>query len=253
LWLENPVHIKRSVGLVRGKSDKVDAWRIATFAYHHQSQARLWKPKRNVIDKLRLLMSQRVRLIKAKSSLELPSSEGKSFYSKEHIRLLKNSCKAAIKGISKDIQLINGQIKELIRSDERLKELFSYVTSVPNIGPVVGAAIIVATNEFESITDPRKFACYCGVAPFEHTSGISIRGKTRVSHMANKDLKKLLHLAALGSIARPGELQDYFKRKVQEGKNKMAVLNAMRNKLIHQVFACVRDQKLFIKKDLVLS
>jgi len=37
--------------------------------------------------------------------------------------------------------------------------------------------------------DSRKLACFCGVAPFPHQSGTSIRGKTRVSHMANKKLK----------------------------------------------------------------
>jgi len=30
-----------------------------------------------------------------------------------------------------------------------------------------------------------------------------------------------------------------------EGKNKMSVINAVRNKLIHRVFAVVRDERLF--------
>jgi transposase len=252
VWLENPVHIKRSLGLVRGKNDKVDANRIAMFAYHHQSEAKLWEPKRDVIEKLKLLMSQRVRLMKAKRMLEMPVRESKGFYSKDQIKTMKDTCKIAVKGICKDIQLVNQRIKEAIKSDERLKDLFSYVTSVPNVGTIVGTAIIVSTNEFKTINNARKFACHCGVAPFEHTSGTSIRGKTRVSHMADKYLKKLLHIAALGSTSRPGELRDYFNRKVEEGKNKMSVLNAIRNKLIHRVFACVRDRKKFIKKDLVI-
>ena len=66
--------------------------------------------------------------------------------------------------------------------------------------------------------------------------------------MADKDLKTLMHLAAVGSTSRPGELRHYFERKVTEGKNKMLVLNAIRNKLIHRVIACVRDEKKFIKK-----
>ena len=250
--MESAVRIKRSLGLVRGKNDKVDAERIAKFAHYHQSQAKLWEPKREVIEKLKLLMGQRVRLMKAKRSLEMPVKESKGFYSKEQIKTIKESCKAAVKAIGKDIQRVTKQIKEVIKSDERLKELYSYVTSVPNVGAIVGAAILVSTNEFKTISNARKFACHCGVAPFEHTSGISIRGKTRVSHMANKDLKTLLHLSALGSTSRPGELRDYFERKVAEGKNKMLVLNAIRNKLIHRVFACVRDGKKFIKNDLVI-
>jgi len=252
VWLESPVHIKRSIGLVRGKNDKIDAERIAWFAYHHQSQTKLWKPRREVIEKLKLLLSQRLRLMKAKSMLRMPVKESKRFYAKEQIKTMKDTCKAAIAAISKDIERVNQRIKEVIKTDQRLKELFSYVTSVPNIGTIVGTAILVSTNEFKTINNARKFACHCGVAPFEHTSGTSIRGKTRVSHMADKYLKKLLHLAALGSTSRPGELHNYFERKVAEGKNKMLVLNAIRNKLIHRVFACVRDEKIFIKKDLTL-
>jgi transposase len=36
VWLESSLHIKRSSGLARGKSDKIDAERIARFAMVHQ-------------------------------------------------------------------------------------------------------------------------------------------------------------------------------------------------------------------------
>ena len=77
--------------------------------------------------------------------------------------------------------------------------------------------------------------------PTQHSPGISIRGKTHVSHLANKQMKKLLHMAAMSSVATKGELADYYQRKVAQGKAKMAVLNAVRNKIIHRVFACVRE------------
>lgn len=252
VWLENAMHIKRSLGLIRGKNDKVDAYRIASFAHRHQNQAKLWSPKRDVIETLKLLTGQRARLLKTQRVLSLPIQEAKEFSLKGQVKMLKDTCKATLKAIKLDLQEVNRKIKEVIQSDERLKELFRYVTSVPNIGTVVGTAILVSTNEFKTISDPRKFACHSGVAPFEHTSGSSIRGKTRVSHLADKNLKTLLHIAALGSTSRPGELRNYFERKVAEGKNKMSVLNAIRNKLIHHVFACVRDEKIFIKKDLTL-
>lgn len=61
--------------------------------------------------------------------------------------------------------------------------------------------------------------------------------------MADKALKSILHMAALAAIGEPGELKDYFDRKVEQGKNKMSVINAVRNKLIHCIFACVRDKR----------
>ncbi|MDO8998506.1 MAG: IS110 family transposase, partial [Bacteroidota bacterium] len=57
--------------------------------------------------------------------------------------------------------------------------------------------------------------------------------------------KKSLHMAALSAVHYKGDLQDFFLRKVAEGKNKMSVVNAIRNKLVLRVFACVRDNRLY--------
>lgn len=66
-------------------------------------------------------------------------------------------------------------------------------------------------------------------APVRYKSGSSVRGKTGVSQHARKRLKSLFHLAAMSAIQVKGELRDYYLRKVAEGKNKMLVLNAVRN------------------------
>ena len=253
IWLENPIQIKRSMGMTRGKNDKIDAFRISKYAYLHQERAKLWQPTRLVIQNLKLLMSQRSRLNKAKKLIEIPVVESKEFIAKDQHKLLKQNCKSTLTGIKKDLALVTAQIKKIIESDDTLKELFKYVASVPNVGLITATAIIVSTNEFQKIDTARKFACHAGVAPFEYTSGSSVRGKTRISHLADKELKTVLHLATLSAISRPGELRDYFVRKVKEGKNKMLVINAIRNKLIHRVFACVRDQRKYFKKDLTFA
>ncbi|WP_460952446.1 transposase [Spirosoma daeguense] len=98
-----------------------------------------------------------------------------------------------------------------------------------------------------TITDPKQMACHAGVAPFEYRSGTSVRGKTRVSHQARKRLKALFHLGAMSCIRKEGELRTYYQRKVAEGKNKMLVLNAIRNKLIHRVYAVVRRKEKYNK------
>ena len=252
VWVVNAIHLKRSLGLVRGKSDKIDSERIARFAWVHQANAVLWIPAREVIQKLKQLVSLRSRLIKAKKAIEAPLAEVRRFY-KEHHKTLVNASKASIKALLRDLKEIDKQIKELIKNDEQLNKQFEIITSVPSIGSVIGVAVLIGTNEFKDINDPRKFACHCGLAPFEHSSGTSIRGKTRVSPMANKELKSLFHLAALSSIRNRGTMKAYFERKVLEGKNKMLVLNAIRNKLVHRIFACVRDQKKYIDNSMVLS
>jgi transposase len=47
-------------------------------------------------------------------------------------------------------------------------------------------------------------------------------------------------MAAISSVQHNSELHLYYQRKVQEGKNKMSVINAVRNKLLHRIVAVVK-------------
>ena len=247
LCLESATHIKQSGGLQRGKNDKVDALRIAQYIYKNRSEIKLWQPPREVITQLRNLTSVRDRLIAAKKQLEVALKENTCFQSKSAVRILTVCCKKSIQALVADIELTENKIRQVIKNDAVLSRLFAVVTSVPGVGMVTAASIVINTNEFKSITEPRKYACYAGVAPFEHTSGSSIRGKTRVSKKANLHAKSLLHMAAMTSILHNPEIKQYYARKVQEGKSKMNVINAVRNKILHRVFACVRDNREYEK------
>jgi transposase len=240
IWVEQAIQIKRSSGLQRGKSDKVDAQRIAFFAFRNQDRVRLWKTPRVVIQQLKRLTGLRERLLIMVSQLKKPIEESKKFDSKAVYSIIKNSCLNSLKAIKADIKNVEKRIDEVIKTDHSLQHLFELVTSVGGIGSVIACDIILTTNEFKNINDPKKYACYSGVVPFEHTSGTSVRGRTRVSHLANKNSKRLLHLAAMSIIRCEGELKTYWTRKLQEGKHKMVVLNAIRNKLIQRVFAVVK-------------
>ena len=86
------------------------------------------------------------------------------------------------------------------------------------------------------------------MAPFPYESGISIKGRTKVSHMANKKLKTNLHLAALTGIKFDPELKAYYDRKVLDGKSKMSVVNAVRFKLLARVVSVVKNDRTHVKK-----
>ncbi|WKN31674.1 IS110 family transposase [Porifericola rhodea] len=246
-WLESSMRIKRSMGLQRGKSDKVDALRIAEYGYRHADQAVIWQPERGVLTHLKQLVALRKRFITTKHALNVPVKEAAPFQDKKLQRELQKLNQKPVEALDKQINEVEKKIRILIKEDDTLAHLFEIVTSVDGVGEVVFWEMVTSTNEFKFFRCPRKFACYSGVAPFEHSSGISIRGKMRVSHLANKQMKKLLHMAAMSAVAAEGELADYYQRKVAQGKAKMAVLNAVRNKIIHRVFACVRDNRKYKK------
>ena len=106
--------------------------------------------------------------------------------------------------------------------------------------------MILCTNNFEGITNARSFACYCGVAPFEYSSGTSIRGKTRVSNLANKKMKADLTNAARSAVLNDPELRIYYKRKREEGKAHGTVMNAIKFKIITRAFAVINRKTPYV-------
>lgn len=244
VWIEHALNIKNSIRMTRGKNDKVDAYRIAEYAFRFQDKLVKWEPQRRELVKLKKLFSVRDSLIKTKQKAQLSCSQHQGYEEKEIAAISKQYLAPVVDKLSKQIEKVSEEIRSLIRSDQRFKELETLVASVPGIGEVVSWKLIVATNEFKDFQSGSKFACYSGVVPFEHQSGTSIKSRARVSQMANKEIKTLLHLSAVAILSRgKGELYEYYQRKLLEGKVKMSVINALRNKIIQRVFACVKNNR----------
>ena len=143
------------------------------------------------------------------------------------------------------LPLLEARIDELFSDDAELSRLYQLITSVDGVGKCIAVQVIVDTNEFKNIKEGKVYACYSGVAPFEHSSGSSVGSRSR--DRANKGSKTIFHLAAICAIRMAGYLKAYYQRKVAEGKHKMSVMSSMRNKLILRVFACVRNNRYYQK------
>ena len=242
VWVEHPIHIKESLGMIRGKNDKVDAQRIALYAYKNREQVRLWTPKREVIQELDRLTATRSRLVKVRKMLQSPLTDSDGFIAKKDHKAQKKSCQKTLDALTQDIKQVQAEITATIENDPYLKELYGYVQSVKGIGPAIATELLIITNEFKAITDPKKLACHAGVVPFMYSSG-QYRGKAKTSNKANKPLKALLHNGAMSAIQHSEELKAYYTRKTTEGKNEMLVINNVCNKLIHRVYACVQRRE----------
>lgn len=242
LWIEMSLRIIRSSGVQRGKNDKIDSERIARYALKNKEEANLFKAPKKALEKIRALLSLRDKMVIFKASLLRNMKEIMSF-DKEISKLTEKHQKQTIKGLGLDIKKIEAELDKLIQEDSSVNEIYQNITSVPGIGKVTALLLICFTNEFNSFSTARELACYCGVVPFEYTSGKSVRSKPKVHYMANKKLKKQLHMCALSSVMHNPEMKAYFNRKVEEGKNKMLILNNIRNKLIHRICACVKENR----------
>lgn len=250
IWVEKGLQIKKSIGMTRGKSDQVDAQRIADYCFRYQDKCNLWQPVRANLQRLKKLALIRKQLLKTRDQLEVSMKESMAFEDKQIRQLEKKFKNPIISKIKTHIQDVDKSIADTIQEDTQLKNLYGKICSVTGVGKVTAVAMIVTSNEFKGIQTPKKYACYAGVAPYPYQSGKSIKGREKVSHLANKSIKTLLQMCALSAINSKGEIQDYYIRKVAEGKNKMLVLNAIRNKIIHRVYAVIRDDRKYVKNNL---
>ena len=148
--------------------------------------------------------------------------------------------------LNKQINKVEKELEVLLASDPEVKLNMELLMSISGVGKQTAMNFIVATENFTRFDSPEHMACYAGVAPFPNQSGNMTR-PDRVSRHANKKLKRLLHMAAMAAIRAKSDLSEYYHRKVAEGKNKMLVLNNVRNKLIKRMFAVIARQTPYIK------
>ena len=134
----------------------------------------------------------------------------------------------------------------MLKRSEAIKKTYDLLLSVPGIGHITALYIICCTANFASAISGKQLACYAGVVPFAVRSGSSIKGKNKVHKMANKELKRLLHMGAKSVVTHKVEFAQYYKRKQLEGKHHLAILNAVKNKIVLRLVAVVNNQRKYV-------
>jgi len=240
------LEIKRSLGIARGKNDKVDAQKIARYAYRLRDEIKPKKLPEKDIEKLKRLLSLRDRLVKQRAGYKTTVNEQKRVLLKKDNETLINTQEKMIKYLTKQITAIEKEINGIIESNETLKKQFTLITSITSVGAQTALFMIVYTEGFTKFTKYRKFASYSGIAPFTKLSGTSIRGKTKVSNLANKKIKSLLDQCAKNAITHNTEMKKYYYKRIDEGKNKMSTINIIRNKLLSRIFAVIQRKTPYV-------
>lgn len=243
IYVINPIHLKRSIGLTRGKDDKIDAERIARFAERFRDTLKPFPIPPKVIRKIKLMFAFRSRIMDARKLFKVPLIEIKSMAEKEDYKEVFTISNKIIKQLEKQLKEVEKELDALIQEDQEILKNYKFMTSVQGVGKILACYLILKTDNFSILNNPKKLACYAGVVPFEHQSGTSIYRRPRVSYLADKKLKKILHMAAIRVVRLDGDLKKYYIKKVKEGKNKMSVLNAVRNKLLARICSVVNNRR----------
>jgi len=233
------LEIKRSLGMVRGKNDKIDSYQIAKYAFLRKEEIRPTILPSKSITKIKRLRSLRDRLGRQRAQYKGNIKEIKSILKTKGNEVLFKTHQFMIKAFDEQIIRIANELKSEVHNDPKIAETYKLVTSVKGVGFVIGLSFIAYTKCFTCFDTWRKFACYSGIAPFDHQSGKSISPK-RVNPMANERLKGLLSNAATTCVRFNPEMKAFNERRLKMGKNKLSTQNIIRNKIVSRVFAVVK-------------
>ena len=192
------------------------------------------------------MSSLRAKLVKQRAGYKACLKEQKSVYKSKDYQDIFDIQKSLIATFSKKIDKLEKHMIDIIKQDEQLKQTFDLITSVKGIGQVTAIEILISTENFTKFSTWRKYASYAGIAPFPYQSGSSIKGRNKVSNLANKRLKSLLNMCALVSIQWNPEMKLFYNNRIEQGKNKMSTLNIIRNKLVARIFAVVNRKTPYV-------
>jgi len=171
--LDNPLRIKRSLGLRRGKSDKADSMAIAEYAFRFSDELKKRRALPNrLLLKVQALLSLRARLVKYQQGLLVASKELSTCVDAEISQLVQVPSEQVTKAMKTSIKEVMKQIQLLVKSEESIQKIYALASSVCGIGPVIATYLLVYTNGFEAFQTSRQFASYIGIAPFDWQTGV---------------------------------------------------------------------------------
>ena len=118
--MENSFHLKHSLGLHRGKNDRVDARRIAEYCNRFQDKAKLYSLPDKKIASLKILLRERDLYMSHKSTYQDQLTDQKNFMSDADYARKSKRLQGLIAELKENISAIDKEIEKLIESDETL-------------------------------------------------------------------------------------------------------------------------------------
>jgi transposase len=130
-----------------------------------------------------------------------------------------------------------------------MEQIPQYITSLPGIGPVTGAAILAEIGDIQRFPTPEKLVAYAGIDPSVYQSGQFTASHSRMSKRGSPYLRHALWQAAYMASIHDPELRSFYQRKRAEGKAYGTAIGAVCRKLLHRIFIVLKEQRPYVIRD----
>ncbi|MGW3248831.1 IS110 family transposase [Streptomyces sp. NPDC001070] len=142
-----------------------------------------------------------------------------------------------------DLRRLDRQVKD---NEAQMREAVAAtrttLTTLPGLGTVLAAKVIGHVGNISRFPTEHHFASYTGSAPLDASSGNNWRH--RLNTGGNRALNSVLHTIAVCQIRDGGRGQDYYLRKISEGKTPSEARRALKRRLSNVVYRIMkRDQR----------
>ena len=232
--------VQRAFQAHRHKTDPADSRIIAEYGARYPDRLTRFVSPRPEIMHLQILLQTRDQYVRDRvamtNRLQILTEHGLA-PEEEQQRM-----RASVALRAEEVQQCEQDLRALVRRHPALEQCWRLLISVPGVGPMTAAALLVVTNGGTCLLEARKLAAYCGIAPLQRQSGTSLNAPSRSRGFGPRMLRRQLYFTALAMVRQNGPFQQYYLRKQAEGKRKILVLNNVANKALRIVCAMLRDQ-----------
>jgi transposase len=242
--IEPPLKVKRAFNPEGIKSDPVDSKQIAEYACRFWDELSLWQPRSELLEQIHTLLTTREQLVVDRTG-HLNSLKA---LKRKYVRtaFAEKIHDQAIVELKKHILALEAEIHKLIDQDPDFRQMVSLLLTIPGVGLMLAAHMLVIFHTIQEPYSPKSLAAYAGICPYESSSGTSLHHTPTSRHYGPPALRKLLYLAAMSLRTHNAQFRIYFLRKVEQGKPKKLVINNIANKLLKIMVAVVRSNTAFI-------
>jgi transposase len=228
----------------RGKSDPLDAQLLAQFAAERQPD--LWTPPPTIYHELRQ------RLVARDGLLEMPGTPRVQARNQRPalqqwpvvVPAVQQQIEHLIAEVAAQIALLDAAIARVL-VDSAWAVSAERLHSIPGIGLLTAAWILVATVNFSTCASAEAAVCYAGLNPLPRDSGSSIRGRPQIGHGGNGRLRTALYMATLSAAQHHPVIKTFYTRLRAAGKPMKGARCAAARKLLHLAFAVVTKEQRF--------